>query len=270
MIKIFNKFLEGKGAVITGAASGFGRDDALKLAEVGANLVLCDVNVEGLEETAQLVKSKYGAEVLTAQTDVSDSDQVKKLAKQAYATFDNIYVLVNNAGVGIDFTSILAVKERIWDTTLNINLKGQWLIAKTFCRKMKMQKFEPIAGKIINMASIAGVKPDPFIPVYSISKVGVIALTQLLAAQLAPKVTVNCVSPGYHVTGIYDNDVDLMQKTMDAGGVQTPLKRYGTIEDISNIIVFLASPHSDFITGQNVIVDGGIVSVGVPPHLEFK
>lgn len=260
------KFLEGKGAVISGAASGFGRADAIRFAELGANLVLTDVNEEGLEETAKLAKDK-GANVLTVKADVSDFEQLKKLAKDAYATFDNIYVLVNNAGIGLDFKTILFVSEEIWDKTFNINLKGQWLMMKAFHRKMKAQKLEPLSGKIINMASIAGIKVDPYIPIYSLSKLGVIGLTELLAAQLAPKITVNCVSPGYHVTGIYANDKKTMVGTMEAGGVKTLLNRIGTVDDVVKIIEFLASPASDFITRQNVVVDGGIVSGGVPSHL---
>jgi 3-oxoacyl-[acyl-carrier protein] reductase len=260
------KFLEGKGAVITGAASGFGRGDAIRFAELGANLVLADVNMEKLEETERLVKEK-GAQVLIKQCDVTSWEEVRNLAKEAFATFDNIYILVNNAGVGLDFKTILAGSEDIWDKTFNINLKGQWLVAKAFYRKMKMQKFEPLAGKMINMASIAGVKIDPYIPIYSLSKMGVIGLTELLAAQLAPKITVNCVSPGYHVTGIYNWDEKIMVGTMEAGGVKTLLDRIGTIEDIVKVIEFLSSPASDFITGQNFVVDGGIVSGGVPSHL---
>ncbi|MHA1413585.1 MAG: SDR family NAD(P)-dependent oxidoreductase, partial [Promethearchaeota archaeon] len=140
----------------------------------------------------------------------------------------------------------------------------QWLVSKFVCKRMKKQDFEPIAGKVIHTASIAGMKVDNKIPAYSIAKAGVIAMVKLLAQSLAPKITVNAISPGYHVTGIYNNSEEAMRMTMEDGHVKTPLNRLGTIEDVVNVSLFLASPLSDFITGHNIPVDGGIAEVGVP------
>jgi 3-oxoacyl-[acyl-carrier protein] reductase len=268
VIKIFDKFLEGKGAVITGAASGFGRDIALKYAELGAKLVLNDINEKGLEETVKLVKSKFGTEVLPIKADVSSWDEVDQMRKKAFSSFDNIFVLVNNAGGAVaSYKNILARSEEDWHRILDVNLKGQWLMAKAFCRKMKPQKFEPLSGKVINMASIAGVRPEALTPVYSISKAGIIALTRILAEQLAPKMTVNSISPGYHITGLYNNSEQVLKDAMEVGHVKTPLNRLGTVEDVSKVAVFLASPLSDFITGENIVVDGGTIKIGVPAHL---
>ena len=150
---------------------------------------------------------------------------------------------------------------------MNVNLKGQWLVARALCRKMKSQKFEPLAGKVICTASLAGINVDPFIPAYSITKIGIIGLMQLLAKTLAPKVAVNAISPGYHATGVYLNSVDDMIVTMKHGNVKTPLNRVGTVEDVVNLVLFLASPSSNFITGHNFVVDGGIAEAGVPPFL---
>lgn len=267
MIKIFENFLEGKGAVITGAASGFGRDIALKYAELGANLVLNDINEEGLDETAKMVKSKFGSQVLSIIADVSIGDEVNQMRKKAFSTFDNIFVLVNNAGGGVSsFKNILARTEEDWHKILDINLKSQWLMAKAFCRKMKPQKFEPISGKVINMASIAGVRPEAQTPVYSIAKAGIIALTKILAQQLAPKMTVNSIAPGYHITGLYNNSEQVLKDAMEVQGIKTPLNRLGTVEDVSKVAVFLASPLSDFITAENIVVDGGVITVGVGAH----
>ena len=133
-------------------------------------------------------------------------------------------------------------------------------------KKMKKQTFEPIAGKVIHTASIAGMKVDNKTPVYTISKVGIIAMVQMLAQSLAPKITVNSISPGYHITGIYDNREDIIKMIMDEGHVKTPLNRLGTVEDVVNVLLFLASNLSDFITGHNFPIDGGITEVGVPAH----
>ena len=260
------KFLEGKVALITGGASGFGRGFALAYAQRGADLVLIDINEELLEETAKKVKQETGQNIIPIVCDVTKSDQVLNMAKQAFKEFNNIYVLNNNAGGGFGFFDLLRVKEDIFDKTIALNLKGQWLVAKEICRRMKKQKFEPLAGKVIHTASIAGVKVDGGTPVYSISKAGIIAMMQLLAQSLAPKITVNAISPGYHLTGAYKNNLDAMKLTMDEGHVKIPLNRYGTVEDVVNVAVFLASPASNFITGHNFIVDGGIAEVGVQAY----
>jgi len=266
-MKLPEKFLEGKGALITGGASGFGRGIARAYAQQGADLVLVDVNEESLEETTKKIKQESGQKVVPIVCDVSQADKVKDTVKQAFSELHNIYVLNNNAGVGLNFgKDITRIKESIFDKTLAINLKGQWLVAKEMARKMKKQDFEPLAGKIIHTASIAGMVVDAGIPVYSISKIGVIALMQLLARTLAPKIAVNSISPGYHVTGIYDNREDIMKMTMDQGHVKTPLNRLGTVEDVVKTSLFLASPLSDFMTGHNIPCDGGIAEVGVPPY----
>jgi len=261
------KFLEGKGALITGGASGFGRGVAYAFAERGADLVLVDINEDKLEETCKKIKQKTKQKVVPIVCDVSKSDQVDSMGKQAFQELDNVYVLFNNAGLGTQFgRNILRIKEDDWDKTMNINLKGQWL-ARALCRKMKLQKIEPLAGKVICTASIAGMDMDPFLPAYSITKIGIIGLMQLLAKTLAPKVTVNAISPGYHATGVYHDSVDDMIITMKHGNVKTPLNRIGTVEDVVNLVLFLASPSSNFITGHNFVVDGGISEVGVPSFL---
>ncbi len=261
------KFLEGKGALITGGASGFGRSIAQTYAEQGADLILVDINEDLLEETSKKIESDTNQKVIPIVCDVSDSDKVKQMVKQAFSELENIYILNNNAGVGLNFgKDITRVRESLFDKTIAINLKGQWLVAKEMARKMKKQDFKPLAGKIIHTASIAGMVVDAGLPAYSISKVGVIALMQLLARSLAPKITANSISPGYHITGIYDNREDIMKMTMEQGHVKTPLNRLGTVEDVVKASLFLASSLSDFMTGHNLPCDGGIAEVGVPPY----
>jgi NAD(P)-dependent dehydrogenase (short-subunit alcohol dehydrogenase family) len=262
------RFLEGKGALITGGASGFGRGVALEYAKRGADLVLVDINEELLEETSKKIETETKQKVVPIVCDVSNSSQVKKMAKQAFEELDNIFVLFNNAGTAASFgTDIIKINEKNFDFTMNVNLKGQWLVAKFIARPMRRQKFEPLAGKMIHTASVAGVNIDPFSPVYSLSKAGIIALMELLAKTLAPKITVNAISPGYHVTGIYANSEQTMVDVMKMGNTKTPLNRIGTIEDVIDLMEFLASPASNFITGHNFVVDGGISEVGVPAHI---
>ncbi|MBD3194521.1 MAG: SDR family oxidoreductase [Candidatus Lokiarchaeota archaeon] len=261
------KFLEGKGTLITGGASGFGRGIASAYAKRGSDVVIVDINEDLLNETAKQISNETGQKIIPKVCDVSDSSQVKTMVKEAFSELDNIYILNTNAGIGPSFgKDITRIKESVFNQIININLKGQWLVAKEVSRKMKRQDFEPIAGKIICTASIAGMVVDAGLPIYSISKVGVIALMQLLARSLAPKITCNSMSPGYHVTGIYDNREDIMKMTMDEGHVKTPLNRIGTVEDVVNTSLFLASPLSNFMTGHNVPCDGGIAEVGVPPY----
>ncbi len=262
-----NKFLEGKGALITGGASGFGKATAFIFAENGADLILVDRNEELLEEASKQVEKKYTNKVIPIICDVSDSKCVKKMTDQAFNELDNIYVLFNNAGLATTYgVDIISVGEKAWDTTMNINLKGQWLVDKFVSRKMNRQKFEPLRGKIIHNASHYGIVLSPFVPLYSISKAGVIALNKLIAKTLAPHITSNVLAPGFHVTGIYGNREDIMLQVMKDGDVKTPLNRIGTIEDVVNLVLFLASEKSNFITGHCFTVDGGITEAGVPSH----
>jgi 3-oxoacyl-[acyl-carrier protein] reductase len=262
-------FLLGKGVLITGAASGFGKEAALEFAKRGAQLALIDIDKEGLEHLEEEIKDITQEKVFIIKCDVSNSHEVKKMVKLAFKELDNIYILFNNAGIALAYgRTIVRVKEEHYDEIMNINLKGQWLVASEIWRKMKSQSFTdtPLSGKIICTSSIAGMVPNARLPAYSISKAGVIVLMKLLAKALAPNITVNSIAPGYHVTGIYLNSEEDMKLTMRDGNVKTPLNRIGTIDDVVNIIIFLASNKSNFITGHNFPVDGGIAEVGVPAH----
>ena len=253
------KFLEGKGALITGGASGFGRGAAYALAEKGADLVLLDVNEDLLEETAKKVAEKSGRKVVPIICDVSKSDQVKAMAKQTFEELDNVFILFNNAGIAdYSLRDITRVKEADWDRIMDVNLKGQFLIVNSLIKKMRKQQFEPLAGKIICTSSMGALQLSPILPTYCISKVGVNAMAKLFAKALAPKITVNTILPGIHTTGIYLNSEDLIKSMLKAGNTRIPLGRIGTVEDITNVVMFLASPASDYITGQQFNVTGGL------------
>ncbi len=260
-----NFSLKGKGTLITGGASGFGKALALELVKRQADVILVDIQDEKLEEATQMIKKQTSQQIIPIKCDVSNSQQVEEMAKQAFNELDNIYILFNNAGISPHYAlNLFRTQEDEYDRIMNVNLKGEWLVAKNICKKMKRQKFEPISGKVICTSSIAGIRPNSALPIYSLSKAGVIALTKILAHDLAPKVTVNSISPGYHVTPIYNDDPDLIKDMIKEGGIKTPLNRLGTIDDVVNLMIFLASPLSNFITGHNFIIDGGIVDAGVP------
>ena len=253
------KFLEGKGAVITGGASGFGRGAAYTLTEKGADVVLVDINEELLEETAKKVEQATKKKVIPIVCDVAMSDQVKVMAKQAFEELDNVYILFNNAGMAdYSLRDITRVKAADWDRVLNVNLKGQWLVANSLIKKMRKQQFKPLAGKIICTSSQGSKMLSTILPTYCISKVGVNAMAKLFAKALAPRITVNTILPGIHTTGIYLNSEDLIKTMLKAGNTKIPLGRIGTVEDVTNVLMFLASPASNYITGQEFLVTGGL------------
>lgn len=257
-----NKFLDGKVALITGAGSGFGRQMAKAFASKGADLVINDINMEGLEETREIVLKDYIVEILLAKADISDSKEVKVMVKQVFEKFNNVYLLVNNAGIDGGAYKSLAASEKVYDKVMGVNLKGSWNVTKAFFRKMKNQKqFEPIRAKIINIASCAGTEKglNPFLGIYSASKAALITFTKLWALELGPSnITVNAISPGVFLTPIYDNDPKKARYFLDQRGVKLPIDRLGEPKEVADIALFLASHTADYITGQNIVVDGGM------------
>ncbi|MGQ4872909.1 MAG: SDR family NAD(P)-dependent oxidoreductase [Promethearchaeia archaeon] len=255
-------FLRDKTTLITGAASGFGRKMAITFAKKGSDLVLIDINMEGLEETKKLVLKESSVNVILKKCDISKSNEVKQTAKDVLNEVDNIYVLINNAGVDGGLYKSLMAPEENYDLVMNVNVKGAWNMTKVFSRKMKRQKdFKPIQGKIINIASCAGTQCglNPFIGIYSASKAALIAFTKLWALELGSNnITVNAISPGLFITPMYKDDPTLMRKFMEMRGVKLPIDRFGQPEEVANIALFLASPLADYITGQNIILDGGM------------
>ncbi len=257
------KFLEGKVALITGAgSSGFGREMAKIFASKGANIVINDVNEEGLKETRDLLLKEYKTEVLIAKADITNSAQVDEMAKLIFEKFDNMYLLVNNAGIDGGLYTSLKSKEENYDKVMAVNVKGAWNVTRAFFRQMKRQKqFQPIVGKIINIASCAGTESglNPFLGIYSASKAALIAFTRLWALELGSEnITVNAISPGVFLTPIYHNDPKLIRQMLDMRKVKLPIDRIGEPKWVAETALFLASPAADYITGQNFVIDGGM------------
>ncbi|RST75458.1 3-oxoacyl-[acyl-carrier-protein] reductase [Siminovitchia acidinfaciens] len=244
--------LEGKVALVTGASRGIGRATALALAEAGADVV---VNYAGSTDKANEVVEKIkslGREAIAYQCNVSDSDAVQAMVKDTIAKFGKLDILVNNAGITRD-NLLMRMKENEWDDVIDTNLKGVFLCTKAVTRQMMKQR----SGRIINVASIVGVIGNPGQANYVAAKAGVIGLTKSTARELASRgITVNAVAPGFITTDMTDQ---LTEEQKEAMLQQIPLDRFGQASDIAGTVLFLASDDANYITGQTIHVDGGMV-----------
>ena len=244
--------LAGKTALVTGASRGIGREIAIELASQGANVA---VNYSGSEAKALEVVAAIqamGREAFAIQCDVSNSESVSIMVKETINRFGTIDILVNNAGVTKD-NLLMRMKENEWDDVININLKGVFLCTKAVTRQMMKQR----SGRIINISSIVGQSGNPGQANYVAAKAGVIGLTKTSAQELASRgITVNAVAPGFITTDMTDKLTEEVKQAMLA---QIPLATFGEPRDISNVVVFLASEDSKYITGQTLHVNGGML-----------
>lgn len=244
--------LEGKAALVTGASRGIGREIALGLAKQGADVV---VNYSGSVERANQVVAEIkelGRNAVAIQCDVSNSESVANMVKETIDTFGKLDILVNNAGITKD-NLLMRMKEEEWDDVININLKGVFLCTKAVTRQMMKQR----SGRIINISSIVGVSGNPGQANYVAAKSGVIGLTKTTAKELSSRgITVNAIAPGFITTDMTDKLTEDVKEQMLK---QIPLARFGEPSDIANVVVFLASDDSRYMTGQTLHVDGGMV-----------
>ncbi|WP_036832310.1 3-oxoacyl-[acyl-carrier-protein] reductase [Pontibacillus litoralis] len=244
--------LEGKVALVTGASRGIGRAIALELAKNGAKVA---VNYAGSEQKAQAVVEEIiaaGSEAIKIQANVSIEEEVKGMIKQVTEHFGRIDILVNNAGITRD-NLLMRMKEDEFDQVIDTNLKGVFLTTKAATRPMMKQK----GGKIINIASIVGVSGNPGQANYVAAKAGVIGLTKTSAKELSSRnILVNAVAPGFIETDMTDQLSDEQRENMLS---MIPLSRLGKGEDIARVVRFLASDDANYMTGQTIHVDGGMV-----------
>ncbi len=242
-----------KVALITGAARGIGRAIALKLYTHGANIVINDIVSEN-EINQNLQEIKKGTnEVIGIKADITKLDEVEKMIKEIIKKFGKIDFLVNNAGIIRD-SLLIRMKEGDWDAVINVNLKGAFNCSRTVAKYMMRQK---TGGKIVNISSVIGLIGNIGQSNYAASKAGIIGLTKSMAKELALRnINVNAVAPGFIET---DMTQKLPEKIRSGLQEKIPLRRLGTVEDVAQVVYFLISEASDYITGQVIKVDGGMV-----------
>jgi len=235
--------LAGKGAIVTGGASGIGRATAELFVQEGAEVVIADVDAERGEKVAETLDA-----AAFKRTDVTDADQVQELVDFSVERFGGLHVMVNNAGIGSSMTRFLRDDLNDFTRVVNVNLFGVMVGSQRAARHMK----DNGGGAIINNASIAGINAGAGYIAYRVSKAAVIHFTRSIAIDLAPyEIRVNCVAPAHIATAITNYDVGSVIRFTQ------PLQRHGQPEDVANAILYLASERSAQVTGVVLPVDGG-------------
>jgi 3-oxoacyl-[acyl-carrier protein] reductase len=241
---------KGQIAIVTGGGRGIGRAIAEGFAKRGINVALADINADDAIEAAATLRT-LGVKAVGIKLDVSKSDEVKKAFEDIRKEFSKIDILVNNAGVTKDGLMI-RMKEEDWDIVMDINLKGVFLCSREAIKDMSQRRY----GRIVNISSVAAFMGNPGQANYSASKAGIMGLTKTIAKEYASRgITVNAVAPGFITTVMTDV---LPENVKEEIRKQIPLGKFGTVEDVANAVIFLASPESGYITGQVIHVNGGM------------
>jgi NAD(P)-dependent dehydrogenase (short-subunit alcohol dehydrogenase family) len=250
--------LAGKVAIVTGASRGIGEAIAHTYAQAGAKVVLASRKLEGLTTVADAITSAGGQATAIA-AHMGEQSAIKELVQKTLETYGGIDIVVNNAATNPHFGPLLTSEESMWDKTLDVNLRGYFRLIRETVPHM----IERGGGKIINLASIAGITPSPGMALYGITKAAVIMMTRSLAVELGPNnIQVNAIAPGFIKTkfsqAIWGNDQinDMLVKA-------TPAGRIASVEELMGMALYLASPASSFTTGQAFVVDGGLTQSSV-------
>lgn len=246
--------LTGRVAIVTGARRGMGRTHSLTLAKAGAKVVVADISLEECENVVKEIE-KEGGEAIAVKCDISSKKEVEEMVKKTVEKFGKVDILVNNAGI-CPFKPFLELTEEDWDKVLDINLKGYFLCSQAAAKEMAKQK----SGVIVNIASVAMGQQGvgfPNIVHYCASKGGIVAMTEALAVEMAPyNIRVNAISPGAIETPMMDS-IKSDPKSLEGILARVPLRRVGQPQEISNMVLFLASDEASYMTGATVVIDGG-------------
>ena len=241
----------GKTVLVTGSTRGIGKAIAEEFAKHGANVIVSGTVKERAQEVAKELAEKYGVNTLGVGMDVSDPRSVEEAFKEINAAFGGVDILVNNAGITRD-TLFLRMKTEDWQKVLDVNLTGAFLVTKQVVRYMTKKRW----GRIINISSVVGFTGNVGQVNYATTKAGLIGFTKSLAKELAPRnVLVNAVAPGFIETDMTEN---LKEEIKEEYKKQIPLGRFGKPEEVAKVVLFLASPMADYITGETVHVNGGM------------
>jgi NAD(P)-dependent dehydrogenase (short-subunit alcohol dehydrogenase family) len=248
--------MEGKVALVTGAAAGIGRATAIAFGREGASVTVCDVDETGGEETARLIRDERG-EAIYVRADVSKHMEVEALVGRTIEAFDRLDFAFNNAGIEGHSDSTIECTEENWDRVIDINLKGVWLCMKYEIPQMLKQG----SGAIVNCSSIAGLIGFQGIPAYTASKHGLLGLTRTAALEYATQgIRVNAVCPGVIRTAMIDRFTGGSAEAVAQLVSGEPMGRMGTPEEIASAVLWLCSEGAGFVTGHPLVVDGGWVA----------
>ncbi|MFP3975177.1 MAG: 3-oxoacyl-[acyl-carrier-protein] reductase [Chloroflexota bacterium] len=246
------KELEGKVSLVTGGSRGLGRAIAIKLADLGSKVAInYRSNDEEADNVVKAIESR-GGEALLVKADVADSKAVKNMTREIAKNWGTIDILVNNAGI-VDDNLLLRMSDESWDSVINTNLRGAYLCTRFALRYMMSQSW----GRVINIASLAGVVGNMGQANYSAAKGGIIAFTKSVAREVGSRnITANAIAPGFITTEMTEK---LPQETRDNILARIPLQRFGKPEDVAELAAFLATERASYITAQAICIDGGVM-----------
>ena len=243
--------LKNKTAIVTGSSRGIGKKISEALAKEGANIVVTATNLDKASQVAEELKSSYNIETLALQHDAKSSESCKEVIAKTIEKFNSIDILVNNAGITKDML-VIQMDDSAWNDVISTNLSGAFYMSREAAKTMLRAR----KGKIINISSVIGKMGNAGQVNYAAAKAGIIGITKSMAKEFAPRnICVNAIAPGFIQTDMTDV---LPEDTVKGIMSITPLKRLGTPEDVANLVLFLSSDMSSYITGEVIAVDGGM------------